>query len=516
MNDQLKKKIEKKDSVYNVWKQYRKFISDLYLKDKLVKKLSGKEMTINYLSKLIIVFFAAFFTTTTFYFLIDPNGIYNSGLNGLLQTVSKIIVGTSNKIKWSDYYMIYYGLGILTNLTFISFLRIFFKARLEVVSTSIFYVLSQIVWTKVFNHFRLKDNIFSNFSPSNWQTLTSHSQLSFTLPYYITIAIVAAIIHTYGYSLIFQAQATPGGLEIFTSYLSQKKKVKLPISFLIKIFGLSIVFVTILVNFILVEDNTKIRKSLLSKEIEETDKKKISWYERKKIIDKIKKGEIDCLLKGWKEQMEDLKELRKKNDEKSIKKALKISENNRLITSIVKRKIEGLDPEDYPQELEYYLSDNKNKLIWLENEIKKNNELIKNNSKKNSKKCLQRKFSLTERKYKLEEINSKGKVWNYLNYVSNNERLWATIVYIFFSSFLISQIFPRDQLILLSIHSTTEENCNKGLRLLAKFSPVYYIAHQKREQKEETIYIISCHLSKWNYYLYLPFLKRIGKIYETK
>jgi len=46
------------------------------------------------------------------------------------------------------------------------------------------------------------------------------------------------------------------------------------------------------------------------------------------------------------------------------------------------------------------------------------------------------------------------------------------MIYIFLSSFLISQIFPRDQIVLLRLHSLTEENRNKGLKLLKKFSPI--------------------------------------------
>jgi uncharacterized membrane-anchored protein YitT (DUF2179 family) len=98
--------------------------------------------------------------------------------------------------------------------------------------------------------------------------------LSFTLPYYIVIAIVAAIIHTYGYSLIFQAQATPGGLEIITSHFSSRKgKKKLSIGTFMKVFGLIIIFSVTLINFICIEDNSKMKKSLLAKEIEEQKQK---------------------------------------------------------------------------------------------------------------------------------------------------------------------------------------------------------------------------------------------------
>jgi hypothetical protein len=70
------------------------------------------------------------------------------------------------------------------------------------------------------------------------------------------------------------------------------------------------------------------------------------------------------------------------------------------------------------------------------------------------------------------------------------------MVYIFLSSFLISQIFPRDQIVFLRLHSFTEENRNKGLKFLKKFSPIYYTVYQKEGEKEKVIYVISCHLSK--------------------
>src|SRR2546423_3257430 len=107
-----KKKIAENEiqKSYSVWGKYDDFIRRLHLK-KAIKKATGKQLFLNYLSKLVIVFFGAFFTTLTFYFLIDPNGIYNSGLNGFLQAVSKLIVGHSN-VGWGNYYLIYYGLGL--------------------------------------------------------------------------------------------------------------------------------------------------------------------------------------------------------------------------------------------------------------------------------------------------------------------------------------------------------------------------------------------------------------------
>ena len=70
------------------------------------------------------------------------------------------------------------------------------------------------------------------------------------------------------------------------------------------------------------------------------------------------------------------------------------------------------------------------------------------------------------------------------------------MVYIFLSSFLISQIFPRDQIVLLRLHSLTEEDRNKGLKLLKKYSPIYYTVYRKKDEKEEVVYVVNCHLSK--------------------
>ena len=92
-NKDLEKKNKVKDQEsYNIWGQYNSFIRQLYL-EKPLKKPTGRQLTLKYLNKLAIVFAGAFFTTLTFYFLIDPNGIYNSGLNGLIQAFSKLIVG---------------------------------------------------------------------------------------------------------------------------------------------------------------------------------------------------------------------------------------------------------------------------------------------------------------------------------------------------------------------------------------------------------------------------------------
>ncbi len=121
----------------------------------------------------------------------------------------------------------------------------------------------------MFSFFRLREYIFSHFNPASWQGLSTKSQLSFTLPYYIVIAIVAAIIYTYGTSLIYQARATKGGLDIFITHFSTQKK-KISIGTFMKIFGAIILFLITLTNFFLIETNKKMKESNLVKEIQES------------------------------------------------------------------------------------------------------------------------------------------------------------------------------------------------------------------------------------------------------
>ncbi|CFW92836.1 Putative ABC transporter permease protein [endosymbiont DhMRE of Dentiscutata heterogama] len=515
-SDKIKKKSKKlpvdnnspDQGTYNVWHKYNDFIRRLYL-ERPLKRPTGKQLTLKYLSKLAIVFFGALFTTLTFYFLIDPNGLYNSGLNGLLQAVSKLIVGRSN-IGWGSYYFIYYGLGFVTNLLFILILRALFKAKLEIISTSIFYVLSQIIWTQIFGAFKLREYVFNRFNPSSWQGLSANSQLSFTLPYYIVIAIVAAIIHTYGYSLIFRAQATPGGLEIFTSHFSsQKGKKKVSISTLMKIFGLGIIFLVTLINFAVIEDDSQMRKSLLQKEIEEQKEK----FEENGL--KITGRETDAILKSWEEDIKKAKRL-EKNENPDLKKIFALREKNRSLTSLLKNKTGFQKLENYPQEIRYYLACPDEKKEKLQAERDKIERKINSVSGEKLVRKLRRKNDLENRIKELDKEKERSVVHKYLSYITNNERLWATMVYIFLSSFLISQIFPRDQIILLRLHSLTEENRNKGLKLLKKFSPVYYTVYHRKGLQEEVIHVISCHLSKWNYYLLAPYLKQIGKPYSSE
>jgi len=503
INKKTKELLKKNVPTYNVWKQYDEFIRSLYL-EKELKKTTGREKTFKFFRKLLIVFFGAFFTTLTFYFLIDPNGLYNSGLNGLIQIFSKLLVGYNDRIPWGVYYFIYYGIGLLINLFFIFILKVFFKAKLEIIITSIFYVFSQIIWTQLFKFANLREYFFNRFNPTSWQGIGSQSQ-SFTLPYYIIIALVAAVIHTYGYSLIFQAQATPGGLDILTSHFTSQKKPSFSISYLTKIFGFFTIFLVTVINFHWVENNPKMKNSDLQKDVEELKTK------NEKFSDK----NSEQILRGWENDMEKIKQLRQSQEPDKIKEVFEIREKNTLLTNLLKNKTGESNLEEYPQELNYYLLSEQEKINSLEKELKEIEFELSNFSGLELEEKMGRKSYLQLRLNRIKSKKNKSNYFTrYLNYITNNEKLWATVVYIFFSSFLISQIFPRDKIISLQLHSLTEEKRNLGIKILENHSPFYYTVYYENDNNEEkNIYIVNCYLSKWNYYLLTPHLKELGKIF---
>ncbi|CAG8455101.1 15933_t:CDS:10 [Cetraspora pellucida] len=251
------------------------------------------------------------------------------------------------------------------------------------------------------------------------------------------IAIVAAIIHTYGYSLIFRAQATPGGLEIFTSHFSsQKGKKKVSISALMKIFGLVIIFLVTLVNFAVIEDDSQMRKSLLQKEIEEQKEK----FEEN----------------GLKITEEDIKKAKKleKEENPDLKKIFALREKNHPLTSLLKNKTGFQELENYPQEIRYYLACPDEKKEKLQAERDKIERKINSVSGETLVRKLRRKNDLENRIKELDKEKERSVVHN--------------------------QIFPRDQIILLRLHSLTEENRNK------------------------------------DYYLLTPYLKQVGKPYSSE
>ncbi|CAG8611053.1 4113_t:CDS:2, partial [Ambispora gerdemannii] len=183
------------------------------------------------------------------------------------------------------------------------------------------------------------------------------------------IAIVAAIIHTYGYSLIFQAQATPGGLEIITSHFSSRK-----------------------------EDDSKMKKSLLEKEIEE---------QKEKLEEKDMRRANDL----------------EKEEDKEIEKIFEIRGKNCSLTTLLKNKIGHQQLENYPQEVDYYLAKKEEKKEKLETEKGQIDKEISSASGEKLAKKLRRKNDLETRIQELNKEQKRSIFPKYLSYITNNERL---------------------------------------------------------------------------------------------
>lgn len=519
---------EKKD--YQVWKRYGDIIRSLH-RDTKTKKVRQREKIRGFLVKIGIIFFAAFFTTIAFTLLLKPNGIYNSGLNGFLQAIFNLLTGYSEKVRVYNTQFLF-GTAFLINLLIIAILRRFFGGKLEMLSTALFYSLAQLFWSTIFDKLSLNNYIFSNFSPESWGF--GREQLGFTLPFYVTIALLAALIHTYGYSLIFRARATPGGLEIITAHLSSKKKTKVSLKFLFQFFGFLIVFLITVVSFLWIDDNPEIKRAEL---------KTYLWEKNKAAEPKfINEGEdLDQVLKRWRENYQTKRNLEKENSKleaivnqeanpeiKQIKaqkicqnqqKILAFQKENALLTTHLKIKTGSEFLEDYPEEeIDIYLMNKEELKNALKEEIaKKEQEIISTtDNNKRAKKYL---IYLKKRQEKTEkEIYEKtpmGYLKGYARYATNNEKLWATLVYIFLSAFLISQMFPKDIKVILNVQTDSRDKLDKILALLKEFKPVYYVSHlyEQKTIEEKTIYIVSCSLTKWGYYLLQQDLRDLKVIF---
>lgn len=75
----------------------------------------------------------------------------------------------------------------------------------------------------------MEKNLFTIFSSTEFWQKARENQLTL-LPCQVVIAVFAAILHTYGYSLIFRAQATPGGLEIISAHFAAQLQTKFSVS----------------------------------------------------------------------------------------------------------------------------------------------------------------------------------------------------------------------------------------------------------------------------------------------
>ncbi|CAJ0824593.1 22179_t:CDS:2 [Entrophospora sp. SA101] len=148
-----------------------------------------------------------------------------------------------------------------------------------------------------------------------------------------------------------------------------------------------------------------------------------------------------------------MKEAKRLKREGKIKESfdLKKSSPNSLLTPLLKNKTGDSQLENHPCEVDHYLADKEEKLTKLQEEINEIEEELRNNNLAGTdlEEELQRKNNLQARKDKFKKELERNPVGRYL------------------------------------VHSETEENRNKGLKLLEKFSPVYYTVYQKKGDKEE-------------------------------
>jgi uncharacterized membrane-anchored protein YitT (DUF2179 family) len=473
----------KKRKTLDLWRDYDGFIRSLHLKSVEEQGKDKKKRIINYILKLFIIFCASFFTTLTFQFFINPNGLFNSGINGIIQALIDCLV-KYNKISIENFPIFYYSSSLILNASIVFFLYFLFPKNLEMMSTSIFYVLFQLIWSNIFKYLSLKNYVFSRFAPGTWSNLTNRNQLGLTLPFYITIGIVSSIIHTYGYSLIYQTKSSPGGLEIITAVLSQnenkKSKSKFSIGYLTKMFGILVVFLITLFNFVFVEDNIDIKKYEL-----------INFINKDFGYEKIKnKEELENLLGNLK-NYENFD-----NDEKLILNILKSWLND-----------ESLDAS--PQNISEYFKGKKNLLNYYC--LSKKNLLSEIVDVDNSKE-IDQKIKDLEQKIRDLEFNIYDKNFlGYLKYITNDEKLWASLVYIFLSSYLINQIFPKSKLVYLTVNVEGKDDLGNILEILKDFNPTYFKVINLSEDSKE-FYIVNCSITKWNYQLISTELFEFGKI----
>src|SRR5689334_5331495 len=95
------------------------------------------------------------------------------------------------------------------------------------------------------------------------------------------------------------------------------------------------------------------------------------------------------------------------------KKIVELRKKNLSLTNLFKSKTGEIDLEKYPQEVEYYLISEEEKIDKLEKEIKKIEEEINDLSGTELKRELQRKSDLEFREKNLKKERSQSKIFQY-------------------------------------------------------------------------------------------------------
>ncbi|WNE41333.1 MAG: hypothetical protein AM1032_000073 [Mycoplasmataceae bacterium] len=466
----------KKNKAYELWKEYNDFIRSLHLKTvEEQEKDSKRERISNYIKKLFIIFFGSFFTTLTFQFFITPNKLFNSGLNGIIQVLTRYYF-SKNMISEDNYSIVYYTIVFFINLFLVFFVHLFSPENFEMNSTAIFYVLFQFILSRIFNSQLLKNSIFSRFAPRTWSNLSNSKQLGLTLPFYITIGIFSSFIHTYGYSLIYRAKSTPGGLEIITSTISQKqnKESKFSIGKFTKKLGIFIVFLITLFNFAFNEDSVDLKENDLIMTLNDV-KNNIKYQEKS-----INKENLHHFLDDWKNGFF-------KNEKDKDIEILNILKNWSYDDDLDKNRTYIIE----------YLKSNKCQIKYF---LEERNRL----------KITGINVSSLDQKIKDLELNTyESGFLGYLKYITNDEKLWASIIYIYLSSYLINKIFPKNKFVSLVAFIENREDLNDMLKILDSYEPLYYEA---KNRFDKSSYILNCSITKWNYQLLSNELEKLGKI----
>jgi uncharacterized membrane-anchored protein YitT (DUF2179 family) len=110
-------------------------------------------------------------------------------------------------------------------------------------------------------------------------------------------------------------------------------------------------------------------------------------------------------------------------------------------------------------------------------------------------------------------IKKESGIVEYFKFLSKEGEFLATIIYIFVSSILMNRLFPREQIVFCQVYSLNEKSRNQALYLLKKHSPTHSSVYQKQNIEDKIVYVTSCYLSRWNYFLLEPDLKETGKIF---
>lgn len=515
----IKKKnerIKKKNSTIGLWEQYNELIRSIHISNSKKKSSSFKKKILDYLKRSIIIFIGAAFTTAAFYFFIEPNNIFNSGLNGFLQVIAKVLVPEASSFIFFRF--IYYGLSLLVNFFLVFFLWKKDDADINTTSTCLVYIFSQLIWSFVFDKVNF---LFSDLRSSGYNL----NYPSYELPFLIVIALIASLIHGFGKSIIMKVQGTVGGHDLVISHFNAKKRKNIfgiSVNKAAKIFNFVIIMIIMLVNGLIIEESKVIKINILKRDWEKEIndnilKKKEDFYSFVSKWIKYKEKMInDEITTEW--------SLSKKTNTLFSSSTTNFKEDSKedkklffAFDDFLKKKIKVYNYNStffYHEDFNLHISNNKEKQKIIEKNIEKI-ESIRNFKKKKKKLVREWKDWLEKRKSEIEE-KERNIIKYALTKVTNNYRLLATAVYIFTSSYAIMLFFPYNNIITVDIRCRNEGFLNECLELLEDFSPVFYYAFEKIEptkKKQWDVLLVRCRMSKWEYELYLPKMKKLGEVF---